>query len=133
MGIPEHPTTRRSDGFAGLRIVPETPDVVCEPFTVQITVEDGIVSLAWDPQIPDVNRQLRDLGEVVRAAWMAIETDEDVEYQVQRTYERSRAWREAQEENARIYVETHPYLCECGRRTKNAGGLTSHRRSCRVR
>lgn len=131
MGIPEHPTTRRSDGFAGLRIVDDpVPDV--ESFTVQITVDDGIVSLAWDPQIPDVNRQLRDLGEVIRAAWMAIETEEDIDYQIQRTYERSRAWREAQEENARAYVETHPYLCECGRRTKNAGGLTSHRRSCRA-
>lgn len=131
MGIPEHPTTRRSDGFAGLRLVPETTEVV-ESFTVQITVVDGVVSLAWDPHPPDVNRNLRDVSEVVRAAWMAMETDQDVDYQIQRTYERSRAWREATEENARVYVETHPYLCECGKRTKNAGGLTSHRRSCRA-
>lgn len=132
MGIPEHPTTRRSDGFAGLRVVDDpVPDV--ESFTVQITVENGVVSLAWDPHLPDVNRNLRDVSEVVRAAWMAMETDQDVDYQIQRTYERTRAWREAQEENARIYIETHPYLCECGKRTKNAGGLTSHRRSCRVR
>lgn len=124
----QHPSTRRSSsGFAGLRLVSGPHEVESgadEPFEVRVCVVDGRVGITWDP---DSEHVLRDVVEVIRAAVMAIDTDEDVDLQVQRTYERTRAWREAREENARVYVETHPWLCACGRRCKTSGGLTNHR------
>lgn len=129
----EHPSRRRVDGFAGLRLVagpPVSESETDEPFEVRVCVVDGQATIEWEP---DSQHVLRDVVEVIRAAVMAIDTDEDVDYQVQRTFERTRAWREAREENARVYLETHPWVCACGRRCRTKGGLTNHRNAGNTR
>jgi hypothetical protein len=129
-----HPSSsaRSRSGFAGLRLVPphsagDEPEPVT--FTVQILVQDGRVSIEWDPKTPDVVRPLNDVGDVVAAACAALMRGQDVETRIQAAYDRKRSWREHAEAQKAEYERTHPWVCACGKRCKSPGGLTSHQRT----
>lgn len=129
----QHPARSRS-GFAGLRIVPPSiagDDSEAGDVSIEITVVDGQVSIAWDVESSSVPvlARLGDLVDVVGAACVAVSRDEDVDEFVQVAVDRRVLWREAAERRREEYERTHPWLCACGKRCKTSGGLTNHRKT----
>lgn len=125
-----HPSQRKS-GFAGLRLVPHPaegqPGPV--PFTVQILVVDGRVSIEWDPKTPDAVEALTEVVDVIAAACAALRGDQDVDGRIQGAYDRTRRWREVAHAKELEYERTHPWKCACGQRAKTESGLNTHRRA----